>query len=140
MRTGISVDLRTNDGVVLADQLMQEGHGSPADAYFTENSPELEHLFENGLLARSPRSVLGQVPARYRSPGHLGRRGPARQRPCLQPEADFALAVAKLDPRLRGSRWKGKVAIAPLDSDFPPVVGAVIATPARAPRAAGSTR
>jgi iron(III) transport system substrate-binding protein len=29
---------------------------------------------------------------------------------------------------LAAPKWKGKVAVAPLDSDFPPVVGAVIAT------------
>jgi len=108
---------------------MQEGDGSPADADFTENSPELERLSEHGLLARLPESVLRQVPARYRSPQGTW--------------VGVALRVSSLvyDPRLiarsqlprsildfADPQWKGKVAIAPLDSDFPPVVGAVIST------------
>ena len=31
--------IRTNDGVVLADQIIQEGDASPADVYIAENSP-----------------------------------------------------------------------------------------------------
>ena len=30
-QTGIQVHVRSNDGVVLADQILQEGHSSPAD-------------------------------------------------------------------------------------------------------------
>ena len=127
--TGISVNLRTNDGVVLADQLMQEGHGSPADAYFTENSPELEHLSENGLLAHLPQSVLSQVPARYRSPqgtwvGVALRVSALVYNPKLISRSQLPNSILGF----AAPRWKGKVAIAPLDSDFPPVVGAVIAT------------
>jgi len=127
--TGISVALRTNDGVVLADQLMQEGAGSPADAYFTENSPELVHLSEHHLLARLPKSVLGQVPARYRAPqgtwvGVALRVSALVYNPKLITRSQLPTSI--LD--FAAPRWKGKVAVAPLDSDFPPVVGAVIAT------------
>ena len=38
-QTGIAVSVRTNDGIVLADQILQEGGSSPADVYLTENSP-----------------------------------------------------------------------------------------------------
>jgi iron(III) transport system substrate-binding protein len=115
--------------VVLADQLMQEGHGSPADAYFTENSPELVHLSEHGLLARLPRSVLRQVPARYRSPqgdwvGVALRVSALVYNPRLISRSQLPSSILAF----AAPRWKGKVAIAPLDSDFPPVVGAVIAT------------
>jgi iron(III) transport system substrate-binding protein len=128
-RTGIAVHVRSNDGVVLADQILQEGHSSPADVYLTENSPELMNLEEHGLLAKLPRSVLAQVPARDSSPN--GR------------WVAMALRVSSLvyDPRklsparlpasildLARPVWRGKVAVAPLDSDFPPIVGAVIAS------------
>src|ERR1700722_11209940 len=39
-QTGIHVKVRTDDGIVLADQILQEGSHSPADVYLTENSPE----------------------------------------------------------------------------------------------------
>ena len=61
-QTGIDVKVRANDGVVLADQLLQEGPASPADVYFTENSPELETLAEHGLLAKLPASTLQHAP------------------------------------------------------------------------------
>jgi iron(III) transport system substrate-binding protein len=127
--TGISVRLRTNDGVVLADQLVQEGGDSPADAYFTENSPELVRLSEKGLLARLPQSVLRQVPAPYRSPqgtwvGVALRVSALVYNPKLISRSQLPSSI--LD--FAEPQWKGKVAIAPLDSDFPPVVGAVIAT------------
>jgi len=130
--TGISVSARTNDGVVLADQILAEGRSSPADVYLTENSPDLMNLSEHGLLARLPRSILDQVPAADRSSSGtwvgVALRvsslvyNPARISRSQLPSSILDLATPK---------WKGKVAIAPLDSDFPPVVGAVIATHGR---------
>jgi iron(III) transport system substrate-binding protein len=127
--TGISVNLRTNDGVVLADQILQEGRSSPADVYLTENSPELVELAEHGLLARLPQSVLTQVPARDRARdgtwvGVALRVSSLVYNPSLLPRSQLPHSI--LD--LAQPSWKRKVAIAPIDSDFPPVVGAVIAT------------
>jgi len=85
-------------------------------------------LENRGLLAKLSPSVLDQIPARDSSPKGEW--------------VGMALRVSSLayDPRkLSGSslpksildfakpEWKGKVAIAPSDSDFPPIVGAVIA-------------
>jgi iron(III) transport system substrate-binding protein len=127
--TGVSVGQRTNDGVVLADQILQEGRSSPADVYLTENSPELVNLSEHGLLARLPSSILDQVPAADRSSNGTWV-GVALRVSCLVYDpariSRSQLPSSILD--LAAPRWKGKVAIAPLDSDFPPVVGAVIAT------------
>src|SRR5262249_47624298 len=50
-KTGVQVKLRSNDAVVLADQILQEGSSSPADVYLSENSPELVELAEHKLLA-----------------------------------------------------------------------------------------
>lgn len=127
--TGINVNLRTNDGVVLADQILQEGHSSPADVYLTENSPELVELAEHGLLARLPPSVLSQVPAGDRAGdgtwvGVALRVSSLVYNGKLVPRSQLPRSI--LD--LAQPSWKGKVAIAPIDSDFPPVVGAVIAT------------
>lgn len=127
--TGISVKERTNDGVVLADQILGEGRSSPADVYLTENSPELVNLSEHGLLVKLPRSILDQVPAADRSSDGTWV-GVALRVSCLVYDPSLIsrsqLPSSILD--LAAPRWKGKVAVAPLDSDFPPVVGAVIAT------------
>jgi iron(III) transport system substrate-binding protein len=131
-RAGIHVAVRTGDGIVLADQILQEGGGSPADVYLTENSPELMNLEAHGRLARLPAAVLDQVPARERSPAGewIGvalrisslAYDPARISTAQLPNSVLALAQP---------RWKGRVAIAPTDSDFPPVVGAIVATEGR---------
>jgi iron(III) transport system substrate-binding protein len=128
-QTGITVRQRTNDSVVLADQILQEGSHSPADVYISENSPELMVLEEHGRLTNLSSSILDQVPTKDNSPKHQW--------------VGIALRVSSLvyDPKLIANsklpssvlelakpQWKGKIAIAPTDSDFPPLVGAVIAT------------
>ena len=128
-KTGTEVRVRTDDGVVLADQILEEGKRSPADVYLTENSPELMLLSEHHLLAQLPAQVLRQVPSRYESPtgnwvGVALRVGALVYNPKLV--AASALPAHLLD--LAQPRWKNKLAIAPTDSDFLPLVGAVLAT------------
>ena len=132
-RTGVSVGERTNDGVVLADEILSEGRSSPADVYLTENSPELVSLSQHGLLARLPGSILDQVPPADRSPDGTWVGVALRVSSLVYDPARVSrsqLPGSILD--LAAPTWKGKVAIAPLDSDFPPVVGAVIATHGKA--------
>jgi iron(III) transport system substrate-binding protein len=136
-RTGIVVHLRSNDSVVLADQIRQEGRSSPADVYLSENSPELTDLEEHGLLARLPTSLLRRVPVRDRS-GRGDWTGVALRVGSLA--CDPAAFAHSSPPAsifdLARPGWHGRVAVAPLDSDFPPIVGAVIAS--RGPKAAAS--
>jgi iron(III) transport system substrate-binding protein len=127
-QSGISVRIRTSDSVVLANQILQEGHDSPADVYISENSPELMTLEQHGLLAKLSPSILSRVPARDSSPNGdwvgMALRvsslayDPAALAPRQFPKSILALALP---------RWKGKIAVAPTDSDFPPLVGAVVA-------------
>jgi iron(III) transport system substrate-binding protein len=131
--TGVTVGERTNDGVVLADEILQEGRSSPADVYLTENSPELVNLSQHGLLVRLPQSILDQVPAADRSANGTWVGVALRVSSLVYDPARVSrsqLPSSILD--LAAPAWKGKVAIAPLDSDFPPVVGAVIAAHGRA--------
>ena len=128
-QTGIRVEVRTNDGIVLADQLLQEGEATPADVYLTENSPELVDLAEHGLLAKLEPGTLDQVPARYRAPdgrwaGMALRLSALVYDPALVPAQSLPPSILELGQ----PAWRGKVAIAPTDSDFPPLVGAIIAT------------
>jgi len=127
--SGVSVRMRSSDSLVLASQLQQEGKKSPADVFLAENSPELVTLEEKGLFAPLPASIRNQVPKRVQSPD--GRwtgvalrlvslvYDPGSVRPSELPRSILDLARPE---------WKGRVALAPTDSDFPPVVAAVIAT------------
>lgn len=128
-QTGIAVSVRTNDGIVLADQLLQEGATSPADVYLTENSPELENLEQHGLLAKLQAQTLAQVPARYESQsgewaGMALRISALAYDPSLVAPSRLPRSLLELGE----PRWQGKVALAPTDSDFVPLVGSVIAT------------
>lgn len=127
--SGISVKVRSGEGPALAAQLLAESEKTPADVYFTENSPELMLLSEKGLLAKADASSLAAVPARFSSPkgdwvGVLAR------------ENVLAYNTAKIQPAqlpaslmdLAKPEWKGKVGVAPSDADFLPVVSAVLAT------------
>jgi iron(III) transport system substrate-binding protein len=128
-QTGIHVSVRTGDGIVLADQLLQESSSSPADVYLTENSPELMNLQGHGLLAKLPQSTLEQIPARDQSPagdwvGIALRVSSLAYDPAKIARSQLPTSVLALAQ----PQWKGKIAIAPTDSDFPPLVGALIAT------------
>ncbi len=90
-QTGIKVNVRTGDEAELGNQIMQEGSSSPADVFYTENTPVLEALREHGLLA--PVAAFdargGAQPLRLRA-GRLGRRLRAGVGARLQHLADQA--------------------------------------------------
>jgi iron(III) transport system substrate-binding protein len=128
-QTRIHVSVRTNDGIVLADQLLQEGSASPADVYLTENTPELVTLDQHHLLAHLDPATLAQVPA-HDSASTGDWVGLARRISALayDPALVSPTQLPKSLLELGQPAWKGKVAVAPTDSDFPPLVGAIIAT------------
>ena len=130
--TGIAVKVRTGEAPEIASQIVEEGARSPADVYFTENSPELTLLDEKGLLAPVDPKTLAAVPAGdSAADGHwvgvLAREDVLAFNPSLV--AASALPGSLLD--LASPAWKGRVAVAPSDADFLPLVGAVAALKGR---------
>lgn len=128
-QTGIHVNVRTDDGIVLADQILQEGSSSPADVYLAENSPELTMLAEHHLLTALPASTTDQVPSRFNSP--TGNWVAVALRVCALAYDPSLISASQLPASfldLAQPKWQGKVALPATDSDFPPQVGAVIAT------------
>jgi iron(III) transport system substrate-binding protein len=121
--TGITVNIRSDDEDTLADQIVTEGSHSPADVFLTENSPPLESLQAKGLLAKVDSSTLGHVPARFSSPqgdwvGVSGRVSVLIYNPSLIPASKLPAKVSQLaDPQ-----FKGKLALAPQETDFQPIV------------------
>ena len=57
-QSGIAVKIRNGEGPSMAAQIVAEGAATPADVYFTENSPELMLLEEKGLLNKVDGSTL----------------------------------------------------------------------------------
>lgn len=132
-QTGIQVRIHSGEAPEIANQIAQEGARSPADVYFTENSPELTLLDEKGLLAKIDASTLVQVPAKYSAAdgkwvGVLARENVLAFNPAMIREDQLPSSL--LD--LAKPEWKGKVAIAPSDADFLPLVQAVVALKGRA--------
>ncbi len=130
--TGIEVKVRTGEPPELASQLLKEAGSSPADVFFTANSPELTLLSEHGLLAPVDPTTLARVPARYSAPGGDWVGVLARVDVLVFNTAMIgraALPASLLD--LAGPAWKGRLAIAPTDADFLPLVAGVVATHGR---------
>ena len=129
--TGITVKVRNGEGPALAAQLATEGSATPADVYFTENSPELMLLSEKGLLAPVAPATLAAVPGRFSSPRHDWVGVLARENVLAYNTSNTAqiqpaqLPVSLMD--LAKPEWKGKVGIAPSDADFLPLVSAMLA-------------
>ena len=64
--TGIKVVLRNGGDTELSNQIVQEGAGSPADVFLTENSPGMALVDAAGLFAPLSAEVLAQVPSNFR--------------------------------------------------------------------------
>lgn len=124
--TDITVRSHHGEAPEIAAQIIREASHSPADVYFTENSPELVLLAEKGLLSKVDPKTLAQVPAKYSAPGGewigvLARENVLAFNPKMIKQADLPASLLDLGQ----PAWKGKIAIAPSDADFLPLVKAV---------------
>ncbi len=131
-QTGIAVKTRFGEAPELAAQIVREGARSPADLYFTENSPELVLLDEKKLLAPVDPAALQAVPAKYNPAdgswlGVLVRENVLTFDPAKIKEAELPASLYDLAK----PEWKGKVAIAPSDADFLPLIAASVALKGR---------
>jgi iron(III) transport system substrate-binding protein len=127
----IKVQVRSDDEDVLAQQITQEGAKSPADVFYTENSPALEALDGKGLLAPASSAALAAVPAKYSAPAGNGgshdwvgvsaRVSVMVVNTAQVPDGQAPTSVLQLaDPK-----WKGKLALAGGETDFQPVVTSI---------------
>jgi iron(III) transport system substrate-binding protein len=126
-QTHIHVNVRSADEATLGNQIVQEGGNSPADVFYTENTPVLEALQERGLLAPVAASTLSSVPSRYSSAQGDWVGVSARVSALVYNTAK--LGHTKLPSsilELAEPRWRGKVGFAPSETDFQPLVTAIV--------------
>jgi len=132
-QTGITVNVRNDDEDTLANLIAVQGSHSPADVFYTENSPALEFLQEKGLLAPVNASTLARTPAKYDSSGGDWVGVSARvsviiYNPSLIAKNQLPTSVMQLaDPK-----YQGKFAFAAGETDFQPIVTSVIRTSGQA--------
>jgi iron(III) transport system substrate-binding protein len=124
-QTGIKVNLRSDDEDPLADQIATEGDHSPADLFYTENTPPLESLQAKGLLSPVDQSTLALTPSKYSSPqgdwvAISGRTSVIVYNPKLISASQLPTHIQQFaDPK-----YKDKLGIAPQETDFQPIVTA----------------
>jgi iron(III) transport system substrate-binding protein len=126
-KTGISVKIRSDDEDVLADQIETEGSRSPADVFFTENSPPLQVLASKGLLSPVDPSTLAKTPSRFNSPqgkwlGITARVSVLVYNTNLVKKSQLPTSAMQL----ANSKWKGKLAVAGGETDFQPIVTSIV--------------
>jgi len=131
--TGIKVLVRSADEATLGNQIVQEGSHSPADVFYSENTPVLEALREKGLLAPVAPATLAAVPRRYSaSAGEWV--GVAARVSALAYDTG-RLTAARAPSRLlelASPEWRSKVGFAPSETDFQPLVTSIIRLHGRA--------
>jgi iron(III) transport system substrate-binding protein len=126
-QTGIKVDVRTGDEAELGDQIMQEGSSSPADVFYTENTPVLEALREHGLLAAVTPSTLAAVPSRYDSAEGDWVGVSARVSVLVYNTSEISASqLPGSILELARPKWKGKLGFAPSETDFQPLITSIV--------------
>jgi iron(III) transport system substrate-binding protein len=125
-QTGIKVKVRSDDEDVLGNQIIQEGSSSPADVFYTENTPVLEDLQEKGLLSPISASTLAAVPAKYSSPRGDWVGVSARVSVLVYNTSQIkASELPSSILELAQPKWKGKLGFAPSETDFQPLVTSI---------------
>jgi len=128
-KTGITVKVRFDDEDVLADQIVTEGSHSPADVFFTENSPPLQFLSSKHLLDPVAPSTLAKTPSKYNGPS--GQWVGVSARVSVMVYNTSLLKKSQLPTsalQLAQPQWKGKIALAGGETDFQPIVTSVART------------
>ena len=126
-QTGIHVRVKSDDESVLTAQIEQEGSRSPADVFFTENSNWLQQLDNRGMLAKVDASTLARIPARD-SATNGDWVGVSKRFSVLiyNPSKISASQLPKSVMQLASPRYKGKLELAPGETDFWPIIQSVI--------------
>ena len=106
---------------------LQCRHGHAFEGWFTSED-DYRSQQERGLLAKLPASVLSQIPAQDSAPDGEWVGVAARVSALAYNTSEITasqMPAALID--LEQPQWKGKLAIAPSDSDFVPLVSEMIA-------------
>jgi iron(III) transport system substrate-binding protein len=125
--TGIKVTLRKGSDMEFANQIVQEGANSPADAFLTENSPAVALVDSKGLFEPVAKETLDQVPEQFRpANGHWV--GIAARSTVFAYDktklTEDKLPKSLLD--LAKPEWKGRWAASPTGADFQAIIGALV--------------
>ncbi|MGE8410864.1 MAG: extracellular solute-binding protein [Pseudomonas sp.] len=126
-KTGIHVNVRKGSSNQLASQVVEEGDRSPADVIYSEESPPLNKLGEQGLLAQTDPTTLAVLPKEYVASNGTWIGITARVRvvafnPKLIDEKDLPKSVLEFSQ----PQWQGKIGFVPTSGAFQEQAVAII--------------
>ncbi len=117
--TGIKTEVRYAGSPELGAQLMEEGGGTDADVFLSQDAGALGAVANEKMFVTLPQSQLDRVGAAYRDPqGHwIGVSGRVRvlaYNSIKVPEGELPKSVFELTE----PKWKGRIAYAPANASF----------------------
>lgn len=124
--TGIDIRVRYGDTAALAATLLEEGDGTRADVFFSQDAGALAALASAGRLAELPAAAVDRVEARFRDPdgrwvGVTGRARVIAYNTDKVPVAELPESVFELtDPT-----WRGRIGFPPTNASFVAFVSAL---------------
>jgi iron(III) transport system substrate-binding protein len=125
--TGIRLNVRYASSTALATALVEEGRNSPADVYWSQEPGTLGLVAARGLLRRLPPSTVARVQPRFSTPSRRWVGTSARSRVLVYNTRELTRQQLPASIwGLTGSRWKGRLGIAPSNASFQAFLGATI--------------
>ena len=124
--TGIDIRVRYGDTAELAGTILEEGEGTRADVFFSQDAGALAALAAAGRLAELPADLVDDIDIRFRDPdarwvGATGRARVIAYNTNRVPAAELPQSVFELtDPK-----WRNRVGVPPTNASFIAYVSAL---------------
>ncbi len=116
---GVEVKVRYAETAELAATLLEEGPGTPADVFISQDAAALGALAAAGILRPLDDTLLARVPARFRAPGGewVGLSGRLRT-VVYNTEATTPAELPQSLAEVAAPRFRGRFGVAPTNASF----------------------